>query len=202
MAKDQGEKKETQAPVRDFSYTQNRELSWLKFNERVLEEAADRNVPLYERLKFLSIFTSNLDEFFMVRVGSLHDLSLLKQPHIDNKSGMTPAGQLSAIFKALRPLYLKRDECFLELAEALRQRDIYQLSYSELQRKEKDFVAEYYESYIRPVLSPQIVDVHHPFPHLVNNALYVCVALKENGKELFGILPVPALLPKFLVLIL
>ena len=84
-------------------YTQNRELSWLRFNERVLLEALDEQVPLLERLKFVSIFTSNLDEFFMIRVGSLYDLSLLKQVHIDNKSGMTPEEQLHAIKPAFPP---------------------------------------------------------------------------------------------------
>ena len=91
----------------DNSYTQNRELSWLKFNERVLDEALDEQVPLYERLKFAAIFTSNLDEFFMVRVGSLTDLALMNEPPIDNKSGMDPLEQLQAIFQAVRPLYAK-----------------------------------------------------------------------------------------------
>ena len=88
----------------DLSYTQNRELSWLKFNERVLAEATDPNVPLIERLRFVSIFTSNLDEFFMVRVGSLFDLNVIAPDDAENKSGMTPAEQLDVIFHAVRPL--------------------------------------------------------------------------------------------------
>ena len=92
----------------DISYTQNRDLSWLKFNERVMQEAEDETVPLFERLKFVSIFTSNLDEFCMIRVGSLYDLSLLEHQHIDNKTGQTPKEQLSAIFAALPVLYLER----------------------------------------------------------------------------------------------
>ncbi len=87
----------------DFSYTQDRELSWLRFNERVMEEARDESVPLFERLKFAAIFTSNLDEFFMIRVGSIYDLTLIKQTHVDTKSGLTPAQQLAAIFQAVGP---------------------------------------------------------------------------------------------------
>ena len=93
----------------DLSYTQNRELSWLKFNERVLAEAADPTVPLIERLRFVSIFTSNLDEFFMVRVGSLIDLNVLTPDDMDNKSGLTPAEQLSRIYEAVRPMIARRD---------------------------------------------------------------------------------------------
>lgn len=199
MAKEKSEKTKREFPW-DTSYSQNRELSWLKFNQRVLEEASDPNVPLYERLKFLSIFTSNLDEFFMVRVGSLHDLSLLKHLHIDNKTGMTPSEQLSAIFSAVAPLYAMKDKVFRELEASLRQHDVEQLAWSELQHKEKEFISDYYETYIQPVLSPQIIDLHHPFPHLANNALYVCVSLKSEDKELYGILPVPPMLPRILTL--
>ena len=97
-----------------FSYTQNRELSWLKFNERVLEEAYAGEVPLYERLKFIAIFTSNLDEFFMVRVGSLYDMSLDGDEQIDNKTGYPPRSSLSASTTPVEPLYKKRDRYFRE----------------------------------------------------------------------------------------
>ena len=103
-----------------FSYTQNRELSWLKFNERVLEEAYADEVPLYERLKFIAIFTSNLDEFFMVRVGSLYDMSLDGDDQIDNKTGLSPSQQLERIYHAVEPLYKKRDRYFREVENALR----------------------------------------------------------------------------------
>ena len=93
--------KDFEGIVNDYSYTQNRELSWLRFNRRVLEEAADDLVPPLERLKFISIFSSNLDEFFMVRVGSLLDLSLVSPDEIDNKSGLDPAEQLQAIYEAI-----------------------------------------------------------------------------------------------------
>ena len=94
------------------NYTQNRELSWLRFNQRVLSEATDETVPLLERLKFISIFTSNLDEFFMIRVGTLHDLSQIKSNHKDNKTGMNPSEQLEAIFRVVKPLINFRDEIY------------------------------------------------------------------------------------------
>ena len=104
----------------DVSYCQDRELSWLRFNERVLEEARDESVPLFERLKFASIFTSNLDEFFMIRVGSIYDMTLSKQSHIDSKSGMTPSEQLEAIFKAMPALYKQRDKTISTINSRLR----------------------------------------------------------------------------------
>ena len=107
-----------------FSYTQNRELSWLKFNERVLEEAYADEVPLYERLKFIAIFTSNLDEFFMVRVGSLYDMSLDGDDQIDNKTGLSPSQQLERIYHAVEPLYKKRDRYFREVENALRAKEL------------------------------------------------------------------------------
>ena len=101
------------------NYTQNRELSWLRFNQRVLSEATDETVPLLERLKFISIFTSNLDEFFMIRVGTLHDLSQIKSNHKDNKTGMNPSEQLEAIFRAVKPLINFRDEIYENVTEQL-----------------------------------------------------------------------------------
>lgn len=167
-------------------FTQNRELSWLKFNERILEEANDPAVPLYERLKFFSIFTSNLDEFFMIRVGSLYDLSLLNEVHIDNKSGMTVAEQLSAVYEAVHRLNVMRDRTYLRLRDQLRKSGVYNLSMGELKEHEKKFVQKYFESYVQPVLSPQIIDGHHPFPHLENKALYVFVLLNSKGTHVLG----------------
>ena len=89
--------------MKDTIYTQNRELSWLRFNERVLEEAREKNVPAFEKLKFISIFTSNLDEFFMIRVGSLYDMAAADNKKQDIRSGMTPVQQLDAIYQAVAP---------------------------------------------------------------------------------------------------
>ena len=187
--------------IQNTLYTQNREISWLRFNERVLDEAADQTVPLLERLKFISIFTSNLDEFFMVRVGSLTDLSLLKQPPIDNKTGKTPSEQLYKIFQEVPSLYEKRYKVFSQLESELRHHDIYNLNYQELSKKEKDLAKIYYNEYIKPVLSPQIIDVRHPFPHLLNNELYIITQLKSKSKDIFyGILAIPNMIPKILTL--
>lgn len=152
-------------------YTQDRELSWLRFNERVLDEAKDKSVPLMERLKFASIFTSNLDEFFMVRVGSLHDMSLLKETHIDSKTGKTPSEQLADVFCALVPLYKKRDKIMAELETLCRACNICRFSYDDLCERAKKQVLSWFEHEARPILSPQIVDMHNPFPHLPNKGL-------------------------------
>lgn len=175
----------------DLSYTQNRELSWLKFNKRVLEEATDSTVPLMERLKFLAIFSNNLDEFFMVRVGSLFDLSLMAPEEIDNKSGKTPAEQLQDIFDEVKPLIKFRDEVYSNLCHELSPYGIIDSKYSDLSKSEKKYVENYYRMYIAPILSPQIIDKSHPFPHLKNKALYTAVLLKSGHKELLGIIGVP-----------
>ena len=184
----------------DISFTQNREISWLKFNERVLDEASDPLVPIYERLKFISIFTSNLDEFFMIRVGSLYDLSLLKETHLDNKCGLTPQEQLDEIFLQIPPLYRKRNKIFQSVEKELRAYDIYNLNIKELETKEKKYIAEYFREYISPVLSPQIMDSHHPFPHLVNKSLNIAVRLRGNRENLYGIIPVPRSVPRVIFL--
>ena len=105
---------------KNYAYTQNRELSWLRFNERVLEEAGDGNVPLLERFKFVSIFTSNLDEFYMIRCGSLYDISILEEDYIDSKSGMSAQEQLQAIYRATKKLYLLRDSIYKNLRQELK----------------------------------------------------------------------------------
>ena len=102
-----------------MSYTQNRELSWLRFNQRVLEEARDESVPLLERMKFVSIFTSNLDEFFMIRVGNLLNMAAVDNKKVDLKSGMTPGEQLKAIYGAVAPLYKERDKTYSEIKKQL-----------------------------------------------------------------------------------
>ena len=182
------------------NYTQNRELSWLKFNQRVLEEAKDSSVPLLERMKFVSIFTSNLDEFFMIRVGSLYDMSLTDNSTIDSRSGMNPKEQLDAIFAAVAPLYKERDKTYSEIKKLLNPYGVCGLSIKELEQQEKKYVKKYFKDQILPILSPQIVDANHPFPHLLNKELYVIASLKQNGTSMIGIVPVPQFVSDILYL--
>ena len=186
--------------IYDLTYTQNRELSWLRFNERVLEEAADETVPLMERFRFLSIFTSNLDEFFMVRVGSLFDLSLVTPKVRENKSGLTPSEQLTQIFQAVRPLIGRRDEIYTGLMKELNASGVRDIPYSALKESDKAYIQEYYKENIRPLLSPQIIDRSHPFPHLKNKALYGAALLRDKNKSLLGIVGVPETVPPILFL--
>ena len=167
-------------PNRDYSYTQSRELSWLRFNRRVLEEAGDESVPLLERLKFISIFTRNLDEFFMVRVGNLFDLSLVSPEETDNKTGLTPAGQLSEIYSVIPGLIEIKDRLYADVAALLRREGICDLAMEELTAEERKFVSACYKAKILPVLSPQIVDARHPFPHLANKALYAAGLMRSR----------------------
>ena len=170
------------AKQRDMSYTQNRELSWLKFNERVLAQATDPTLPLMERLRFVSIFTSNLDEFFMVRVGSLIDMDMLAPEEKDNKSGMTPSAQVSAICAAVAPLIERRDAIYRRLTEELDNAGVSEMGFEDLSANQKAYVQEYYKENIRPLLSPQVIDRSHPFPHLRNKALYAAALLTLSGK--------------------
>ncbi|MEC0239337.1 polyphosphate kinase 1 [Paenibacillus dokdonensis] len=180
-------------------YMQNRELSWLRFNERVLEEAMDERVPLIERLKFVSIFTSNLDEFYMIRVGSLTDLSVMKEEHRDNKTGWTAQEQLDAIFAATEPFYEKRNAIFAQIEQALQNFQIYRVGMEDLNKQEKKFIEEYYEQHIFPILSPVVVDSHHPFPHLKNKQPYVMCSFEDKNHTL-GIIPVSPSFPDFIPL--
>lgn len=185
----------------DVSYTQNRELSWLRFNRRVLDEANDGTVPLIERFKFISIFTTNLDEFFMVRVGSLFDLSLIEPAEIDNKTLATPGEQLDAIFEAVSPLVTRRDRVYQRVELAMRKAGIFDYQMHELAKKERKELRTYYTDYVGPTLSPQVVDNRHPFPHLENKRLYIACTLTDNkGRTALGIVPIPDNLPKIVQL--
>lgn len=176
-------------------YTQNRELSWLRFNDSVLDEATNESNPLLERLKFISIFTSNLDEFFMIRVGSLHDLESIGSTAADKRSGMSPGEQLKAIYSAVRPLYKKRAEILRDVEEQLGLHGIYRLSYGELEAPELKFVKQFYRSAIEPILSPQIIDHHHPFPHLQSKVVHVGARLRRKEREVLALIPLPSSLP-------
>ena len=176
-------------------YTQNRELSWLQFNARVLAEAEDENVPLLERFKFLAIFTSNLDEFFMIRVGSLCDMAAVDKEHTDSKSGLTAKEQLHLIYKAVEPLYARRDAAFSDVDSKLSAIGLRRLTMDSLASDEQKYIKRYFKDIIAPVLSPQCVDSHHPFPHLEGKVLHIAALLSHKKTERLGLLPVPASLP-------
>ncbi|WP_062552398.1 polyphosphate kinase 1 [Peptoniphilus phoceensis] len=182
------------------SHFQNREISWLRFNERVLLEATEEDVPDLEKLKFISIFVSNLDEFFMVRVGSLHDLSLLRKEVIDNKTGMNAQEQIDAILKSLPEMYREKDEIFKKVSESLEKSSIKKVKYNELDKEQKEFVEDFYLTRIDQLVSPQIVDINHPFPFLENTKLYAFAQLQKNKEKVFGIVPVRKTYPKYLIL--
>ena len=183
-----------------YPFTQNREISWLKFNQRVLEEAADPRVPLLERLKFLAIFTSNLDEFFMVRAGSLMDMALVDNKTVDAKSGMTYAEQLNAIFEESARLYKMRDNIVKNLSNTLNEVHIWPRSWKNLNKKQTKQVTAVFEKELAPLLAPQIIDIHHPFPFLINKELYIFFRIIENGKTRYGIVPIPSYLPRVIYL--
>ena len=162
-------------------YLQNRELSWLDFNERVLEQGADESVPLLQRLNFISIFWSNLQEFFMVRVGSLTDLSLVKKHIVDSKSNMTPSEQLRAIYLRCHELYPAYERTFEQVRLLLNKVGVTHVRPDELTDEQRSYLAEYAEANVTPFLSPQIINARHPFPHLENGALYIVVRLDEEA---------------------
>ncbi len=162
-------------------YLQNRELSWLTFNERVLDQGSDETVPMLERWNFVSIFWSNLQEFFMVRVGSLTDLSLAKKEIIDSKSGMTPAEQINAIHERCHELYPIQERVFEKIRTDLMKEGVHHLRPADLDYEQRGYLSDYFHVNVMPFLSPQIINSRHPFPHLENGALYVVVRLDEEA---------------------
>lgn len=178
---------------RDYSYTQNRELSWLMFDNRVMDEAFDPEVPLFERLKFCEIFDSNLEEWFMIRVGGLSDLATLKNQPKDNKSHKTPAGQLDAIFEALPPLVERHAAGFAQVEAELREKGLVRLGADELAEDDLSQLSKYFEAHLAPIISPMVVDPRHPFPNLRSGRLYVACALDGLPEpDALGIIEVPS----------
>ena len=186
---------------KNYVYTQNRELSWLRFNRRVLEEADDSSVPALERLNFISIFSTNLDEFFMVRVGSLFDLSAIAPKEIDMRSGMTPAQQLDKIYRTVPDLLWRKKRIYASVCSTLAKSGVKDVSYDELKPAEGKFIARYFTQNILPVLSPQIADSRNPAPHFQNKQLYIaCLVKSKSGKERVAFIPVPDILPRIVML--
>lgn len=167
----------------------NRELSWLKFNERVLEEASDKSVPLCERLMFAAIFQSNLDEFFMIRVGSLYDRTLVDAEDRDNKTEMTCAQQLEAIFKRTAELVPMRDNAYKGVMAELEKHGVEQVDFSALSDKEEEYLKVYFTTEILPLISPQVIDKRHPFPFLKNKEIYAVAHLESKSSVKIAIVP-------------
>lgn len=184
-----------------MEYTQNRELSWLKFNERCLDEANNINIPILERLNFFQIFNSNLDEFFMIRVGSLKDLYLLNEIVIDTKTGMTPYDQLIKIYQRVKELYLKREEIYKNLIKDLTLSNINIIQSKNLNEDEEKKIKKIIKGELMPFLSPQLIDFNHPFPNLENKVSYIIVTLADKAnKDVFGILEINSKLNKMITL--
>ena len=168
----------------------NRELSWLKFNERVLEEAENPEVPLCERLTFASIYQSNLDEFFMVRVGSLYDQTLLDKKIRENKTGMTSQEQIDAILKRTKQINKRKEAVYEELMERVAEQGIRILRFNELDEEGAAYLERYFESEIAPLISPTVVGRRQPFPFLRNKEIYAVAVLGSKGKkDRLGIIP-------------
>lgn len=182
-------------------FMQNRELSWLKFNQRVLEEASDESVPPLERFKFISIFTSNLDEFFMVRVGSLFDLMKSKKEFIDKKSGMTAKEQLDAIYKTMPYYYEMKDKIYKDVIKELDKYNMHNKNMKSLNDEELSYVKSFYLSKIEPLISAQIVDAAHPLPFLENKKLYIVTEMWDaEGNIAHGLVAISDIFERYLSL--
>ena len=172
----------------------NRELSWLKFNARVLEEAFDEDTPLFERLRFVQIFCSNLDEFFMIRVGSLHDKMLFDSKDTENKTNMTAREQLIEIAKQVKKLLPLKDKAYSDIMTGLKDYGIEHIDPAALSPEEDAFYRAFFAREIQPLLFTGMVDKKHPVPFLKNGEIYVGVTIRKKddaGKTTFGILPSP-----------
>lgn len=178
----------------------NRELSWLKFNARVLEEAFDEETPLFERLRFVQIFCSNLDEFFMIRVGSLHDKMLFDSKDTENKTNMTAKEQLSAIAKQVKKLLPLKDEAYATIMGGLSAYGVEHIDPKSISPEEDAFFRAFFAREIQPLLFTGVVDKKHPVPFLKNGEVYVGVTIRKKddaaGKVTFGILPASENFPK------
>lgn len=186
------------------TFYDNRELSWLKFNARVLEEAFDETTPLFERLRFVSIFCSNLDEFFMIRVGSWYDKLLYDPKDRENKTNMNAKEQLAAIAKSVRGLIPIKDEAYALIMEGIAKYGVEHITEDKLSPQEDAYLKAYFAREIRPLLFTGIVDKKHPVPFLKSGEVYIGCKLRKKtetgGKFTFGILPVPENLPKVVFL--
>lgn len=169
----------------------NREISWLRFNERVLEEAEDQRVPLMERLKFVAIYASNLDEFMMIRVGSLFDSMLLDQKYRDTKTNLTAKEELDGVFRLVKILSGRLNCAYIDIIEQLKDFDIEQVNLRQMNDYEREVITRYFQEEMMPLLSPQIIDKQHPFPFFRNEELYVGLHFADSNDVIqFGVIPI------------
>ena len=195
-------KNDRKISLQDPQYYLNRELSWLEFNRRVLHEALDKRTPLLERLKFLGIFSSNLDEFFMVRVAALKQQVEAGVTKL-SLDGRTPTQQLQAISDRLHPMVIEQHEHFEKaIAKELTSKGIHLLDYVDLNQEQRKYLNDFFEQHIFPVLTPLAVDPSHPFPYISNLSLNLAVVVKdpETEEELFARLKIPKVLDRFIAL--
>lgn len=177
-------------------YTQNREISWLRFDDRCLMEAKDPAVPLLERMKFISIFSSNLDEFFSVRVGSLTELNQVHPDQIDNKTGWNAETQLKKIYAYSGKLCRKRETVYQDLKHKMKEAGIEDLSMSDWTEDDTVWLKKFFHSYVEPILGAQIVDTRHPLPQLQSGVVYAAGIMKWKGSQAYAMVSVPSSLPK------
>ena len=188
---------EKEQDLKKPEYYENRELSWLKFNHRVLNEARDKSIPLLERLKFVSITSSNLDEFFMVRVGSLHDQSIVEPDKLDDKTGLNAADQIDAILNKANQINPIAQKAWESICLELRNQDIDILDLHHLSKLDEQIVQKYFSEEMRPLLSPQIIDRQHPFPFLKNKESFIVSVLESKDENIcLGIVPFSQLPPE------
>lgn len=167
----------------------NRELSWLKFNERVLDEASDEDVPLCERLTFVSIFSTNLDEFYRVRVGSIYDQMIISNKKRENKTYMTSSEQLERIFKRTKELLKKKEHIYNDLMKEVKNYGVQIVNFDKLSKEEKDGMENYFKNNVMPLLSPQVIGKKHPFPFLNNQEIYAVALLESKNNDKICIVP-------------
>ena len=179
-------------------FIQNRDLSWIDFNHRVLEEANDPTVPVFERLKYISIYSNNLNEFFMIRMGSLLDVIANNQDATDIRTHLPLKDMIKQIYKKVDAVNQVRDETYDNVIKDLANDGITITNYKDCNEEEKSSIDAFYHDQILPLLSPQIMDENHPFPHLNNHLLYIGLRLRKRGKDFIGLIPIPEGLPTYL----
>lgn len=178
----------------------NRELSWLDFNLRVLNQATLTQTPLFEKLRFISIFNSNLDEFYMVRVGSLMDLQTYDNKQVDSKTGWSAKKQLEEIGKKTQKLLSYHDTVYKQVLNDFKDLGYHQVNLNKVSKNDLKFINPWYQQQIRPLLNPQLYNTRQPFPQLINKQSYVFVTLEdEQHQTVYGFIPIINMLPNALI---